>query len=136
MPAQALRRVILPAIAAGALRGITARVGRILGKAPRRPGARRVPPIDMPLLLSPSGSLFVPHPFLPNAFADRPLQHGLAMSWTPVPELGGIILHFTGGNDAEPSSEMIVTRISSADLSRLIDDLQSIQRQLGGSHHG
>jgi len=131
MSAQVLHRVIVPALVGGLLRGVAGRVCRLIGRSPKRPGRKPVPPIGVPLLLTETGTIWVPHPFLAKASAERPLHEGFALGWAPVPEYGVIILHITGGNAQAPSSEMVVATVSPAGLEMLIEDLQSIQRQAG-----
>lgn len=100
----------------------------LLGPLVNLPGDAQ--PLPAPVLLSDRGTVFAPHAFYAGVSAELPLSRGMALHWTPFPEIDGALLFFAGGNPAEPTDESIAVTVGRDGLRALIRDLQSIDRQL------
>lgn len=92
------------------------------------PGPSVRPPLDGPLLVLETGHVILPSMRGGDAFEITRLEQGLSLGWKPTPELGGLVLAISDGNAQTP---MLATLITRSGLQRLIEDLKSIDAQLG-----
>lgn len=97
------------------------------------PGKDPLPPMSWPVLLYADRHAHVPHAFKPGMATLRPVSRGIGVAWTPVLEIGGVLLCIAQGSPADPSDEMVVATVSREGLQGLISDLQSIETQLWGA---
>jgi len=91
--------------------------------------ARELPPLSTPVLLDETGSAWIPHAWRAGCFTYTPICEGIGAAWTPVPEIGKVLLAFAGGNPFAPTDEAIAIVLSRDGLRELIADLRSIDRQ-------
>jgi len=87
---------------------------------------RTLLPFAEPVLLLENGAALVPLPF--GGHAPVATRVGLAVGWSPAPELGGILLCIIAG--AIDADMGVAVSLSREGLAALIGDLESIERQL------
>lgn len=102
-----------------------------------RVGADRPPlaPFALPLLVRNHGRAghygWVPDVWRHGCTRYVELCEGLALGWTPAPEIDRAVLVVMGGNPAAPSDDHVAATLSREVLRALIADLQSIEAQMG-----
>lgn len=89
-------------------------------------------PMETVILHTDQGTVFVPNPYQPGRRQEMPLSRGVAIGWSPCPEIDGALIVMSGGNPLEPTEEAIAFTISRQGLKAIIGSLQSINRQLDG----
>ncbi|BBF70221.1 hypothetical protein [Sphingomonas bisphenolicum] len=88
-----------------------------------------IAPFSSPVLLTDDGSAWVPDAFAAGHYRLLPICKGIEMGWAPVEQISKAIIVFAGGTPMSPTGEIVATALSRDGLSRLIADLQSIDRQ-------
>jgi hypothetical protein len=92
---------------------------------PVRPAATLPEPMREAVIVTADERCIVSHPL--GGVAIVPIGAGLALGWTPAPELGGLVLAPFTASGADAGFATVITRPT---LRALIADLQAIDAQL------
>lgn len=92
------------------------------------PGPTVLPALPGPLLVTETGHVILPSMRPGGAFELTRLEQGVGLGWMPTPELGGLVLAISDGHARTP---ILATALTRPALQQVIEDLKSIDIQLG-----